>query len=154
MTQNQLPSPPSLSTSTCHRFEQSIWFDNDLCTFGPFAINQKFEIKQQQMKHLFLRKGLQCYRWVNWVVLLFLFTEPNSNNLQPSMCDEITIGIGIGPKSGGHWECPHPIWTSQISRHVSFYLLYLINIFTRMLVSTVHLPLKPNVHVKGQFRIL
>ena len=32
----------------------------------------------------------------------FPFYRTNSNNLQPSKCDVIMIGIGIGPKSGGH----------------------------------------------------
>ena len=83
----------------------------------------------------------------------FPFYRTNSNNLQASKCDVIMIGIGIGPKSGGHWECPHPIWTSQISRHVSYHFISNHN-FARILVSTVHWSLRPNVHVKGQFRIL
>ena len=32
----------------------------------------------------------------------FPFYRTNSNNLKASKCDEIMIGIGIGPKSGGH----------------------------------------------------
>ena len=66
----------------------------------------------------------------------FPFNRTNSNNLQASKCDVIMIGIGIGPKSGGHWECPHPIWTSQISRHVSYHFISNQD-FTRILVSII-----------------